>query len=86
MYLHDDRETARAADRLIAAIIGGACGFFFGGLLGLLSHRFLGSTFGLPWLIALGFGLYAFLAPSRSRDLWSRFWEGILDAFARSRL
>lgn len=82
MYIKDDHATAKIGDRLIAAVIGGLCGYFFGGLVGYLTSRFLGSDFGLAWWFATGFAVFAFLAPSRSREMWSGFWEGLLKLFS----
>lgn len=78
MYTRDDRDSAKLGDRTIAGIIGGLCGYFLGALAGYLINRFLGSNFGLAWWFAVGFAIYAFSSPSRSTEIWSRFWEGLL--------
>ncbi|MEE4173892.1 MAG: hypothetical protein V2I57_06535, partial [Xanthomonadales bacterium] len=59
--LKDDRETAALGDRLIAGVIGGVCGFGLGILVEALVALALGNGFGLRWLVAGGFAVYAFL-------------------------
>lgn len=78
MYTVDDRHTANLADRLIAAVIGGLGGFFVGFFVAFLVSILFGSDFGLAWWMAAGFAVFAFLAPSRSRDIWSVFWAAFL--------
>ena len=85
MYSKDDRDTAEFPDRLIAGVIGGLCGFLFGGMLGFLTQRFLGSSYGLAWSVAGGFAVFAFIAPSRSTEIWSEFWEAVLGFIGGSR-
>ncbi len=83
MFINDDRETAKLGDRVIAGVIGGFCGFLFGGLVAFLVSRFLGWDFGLQWWVALAFGIYAFSAPARSTQLWTEFWEHMLSLLGR---
>ncbi len=80
----DDIDTAKLGDRLIAAAIGGPCGYFFGLLVAVLVARLFHVTFGLQWFVSAAFAVYAFLAPSRSTELWSGFWEGFLSLMSRS--
>lgn len=81
--LKDDRDTAAPGDRLIAGVIGGFCGFGLGTLVEALVALALGQGFGARWLVAGGFGAYAFLAPTQSTELWSAIWERILQAWQR---
>ncbi|KAA9131372.1 hypothetical protein F3N42_08605 [Marinihelvus fidelis] len=85
MFLNDDTDTAKLGDRLIAAVIAAFLGFWIGGFFGMLSMKITGSNYGLAWLSAAGFGLYGFLAPSRSTELWSRFWTEVLSYFSHRR-
>lgn len=78
MYTKDDQQTAKVADRIIAGVISGGCGYFFGVLLAVIAFSFLGNDYGLKWVVAILFASFGFIAPSRSRDLWSAFWSGIL--------
>ena len=83
MYTNDDKDTAKIADRLIAGVIGGLCGYFFGVVLAFLVVSFVGRDFGLPWFVALGFGVFAFLSPSRSTELWSEIWAKALELLGK---
>lgn len=85
MYHHDDRDSAAMADRFIAGVIGGICGFLFGGLIDFAIARLFAASFGLEWWLGAAFAVYAWLAPSRSTALWSGFWHGIFSAFGRTR-
>lgn len=81
--LKGDRDTAALGDRLIAGAVGGFCGFGLGILVEILVALVLGSGFGLRWLVAGGFAVYAFLAPTHSTELWSAIWERALQAWQR---
>ena len=85
MYSNDDRDTAKLGDRVIASVIGGLCGFLVGALAGFLLSKLLGSNYGLAWWGAAGFAAYAFVAPSRSTEIWSEFWESLLGFFGGGR-
>ncbi len=85
MFLNDDRDTAKLGDRLIAAAIAAFLGFWIGGFFGVLALKITGSSYSLAWLAAAGFGLYGFIAPSSSTDLWSRFWTEVLGYFSHHR-
>ena len=78
MYPVDDRKTAKLGDRIIAAAIAAACGYFFGGMLGYLAIRVFEQTFGLVWISTIGFAIFGFFAPTKSRDLWSWIWTKVL--------
>ena len=78
MYTFDDRETAKIGDRMIAAVIGGLFGFLIGLVLARGVDALFGARYGIDWIIAALFAAYAFVAPSRSRALWSAFWEEVL--------
>jgi hypothetical protein len=78
MYTFDDRETAKLGDRLIAAVIAAFLGLLIGSFLAAGAAKFFDSAFGVNWIIAGLSGAYGFLAPARSRALWSAFWEEIL--------
>ena len=82
MFHHDDHQTATLGDRVIAAVIGGLCGYLIGSLAAYIAVRFLGETYGLPWWVSGAFAAFAFLAPARSRELWSEFWRSLLGLFS----
>jgi len=85
MYSKDDLKTAKPGDRIIAALISGLCGLFFGSLLAFLVYRLFGNEFQVPlvWVCIIVFGLFGFVAPTRSRDYWSSFWSGFGNLFGR---
>jgi len=78
MYLNDDYKTAKIGDRIIARAIAGFCGFWLGGFFGILVYEFTDNNYGLAWFFALALGVFAFFAPSKSREIWSAFWEELL--------
>lgn len=78
MYTVDDRDTAKIGDRIIAAAIAGFFGYFFGSVVAGGAAALFGSRYGVHWIITAMFAAYAFIAPSRSRALWSAFWEEVL--------
>ena len=84
MYTADDQDTAKIVDRIIAAIIAGLCGYFVGWLVAVIVVSFSGGGQWLTWLFVVGFTIFAFIAPSRSRDIWSHFWGELL-SFMSSR-
>ncbi len=84
-FEHDDTGTAKLPDRLIAAAIAGLCGWFFGSLVAVALERLFQASWGLGWWITAAFVAYGFLAPNRSRTLWSEFWEGLLGILLRRR-
>jgi len=85
MYTKDDQDSAKVTDRIIAGVIAGFCGYFLGVLVEGLANSVLGNGYGVTWVVAIGFAAFGFLAPSRSRDLWSAFWSGLLGAFSSRR-
>lgn len=78
MYTADDQETAKIGDRIIAAVIAGLCGYFVGWLVAIMVVSFFGGGQWLSWLFVVGFSIFGFIAPSRSRAIWSHFWEELL--------
>jgi hypothetical protein len=78
MYTVDDRETAKLGDRLIAAVIAALLGLLIGSLLAAGAASLFGDRYGVHWIVAGLSGAYGFIAPARSRALWSAFWEEIL--------
>lgn len=78
MFTRDDRDTVKIGDRLIATAIAAFLGFWLGGFFGIIALKFADSSYGLPWIVAAGFGIFAFIAPSRSTEIWSAFWEELL--------
>ena len=78
MYTVDDRETARLPDRLIAGVIAALLGYFIGSILAPGVAALFGERYGVHWIIAGLSGAYGFIAPARSRALWSAFWAEVL--------
>ena len=83
MYTKDDQHSANIGDRIIAAVIAGFFGYFPGRLLGMVGEMVFGEEYGLHWLVVGGFGLFAFLAPVRSRELWAPIWAAIVRFYGR---
>ena len=85
MYTKDDSDSAELTDRIIAAVIAGLCGYFLGLFLFLLLSKFFESVFWVKWAVAIAFAIFGFVAPSRSRDLWTQFWNEFLGFFLKGR-
>lgn len=85
MYINDDHDTAKLADRIIACVIAGICGYFFGGFVEFLAMKLFNNGYELSWVLAIGFAIFGFMAPSRSREVWSAFWSGLLGVFSSRR-
>jgi len=75
MYTRGNPETITLLDR----IVGGIFGALFGGIIGTVVFLLLAALFmqlkWLPWVPALGFGVYGFISPIASRDKWSNGWQ-----------
>ena len=78
LYTVDDQETAKLADRLIAGVIAAILGYFIGLILAAGAASLFGERYGVHWIVAGLSGAYGFIAPARSRALWSAFWAEIL--------
>ena len=76
MYSRDERGMGKIAERLLVGVVGGICGYFLGSLVGYLTFRLFGSSFGLAWWVAAMFGFVSFLAPSIFKEVWTQFLEG----------
>ena len=85
MYTKDDTESAQVIDRIMAAGIAGLCGYFLGTVLVFILASFISSAHWIKWAIAAAFAIFGFIAPSRSRDLWSQFWNELLGFFLKGR-
>ena len=85
MFSNDDQNSAEPIDRIIAAVIAGFCGYFLGALFGLLLGIFSIDALWVKWVVAAAFAVFGFLAPTRSRDLWTQFWNELLGYFLRGR-
>ncbi len=85
MYTKDDHDTAKVTDRFIAGVVAGLGGYFFGGFVEFFAMKLLNNGYGLAWVVSIGFAAFGFLAPSRSRELWSEFWSGLLSVFSSRR-
>ena len=83
MYTVDDRQTAKISDRFIAAVITGFFGFFAGWFFAIAGEKFLGNDYGLCLITAVGFGIFAFMAPSKSREVWASICESVGRIIAR---
>ncbi len=79
----DDRHTARFGDRVIAAVIGGLLGLVPGWLLAAMAVWLFGSGAWLTWVGVIGFGVFAFMAPSQSREFWGPVIEVMLNVMTR---
>ena len=75
MYIKDDSESTTILDRVISAAIAGVLGYLFGVLVAKGVMAIFGNGAWIKWCVSLGFAIYAFLAPNRSRELWGGFWE-----------
>jgi hypothetical protein len=85
MYTHDDRDSAKFPERIFAAVIAGLCGLLFGWVVSIVVVRITGGGAWLAWVPAVGLGIFGFLAPSRSRDMLTEFWNEILGYFLKGR-
>ena len=83
MYTKDDQQSAKIGDRIIAAVIAAFFGYFAGWLFASVGEKVLGDEYGLRWLVVGGFSVFAFLAPTRSRELWGAIWASIVRISAR---
>ena len=75
--------SAKIGDRAIAAVIAGIMGYFVGLLLAFFVKIVFGNEYGIRWLVFGGFSLYGFLAPVRSRELWTSIWAAIVRFYGR---
>jgi len=78
MILNDDQNSAKIGDRIIAALIGGLCGFFIGLVFDIIQRKLLGGNLPIQWILSLGCAVFAFIAPAKSTSIWSAFWEELL--------
>lgn len=85
MYTHDDRESAKFPERIFAAVIAGVCGYFVGWLIAIIAVRVIGGGAWLAWLPAIALAVYGFMAPTRSRDMLTEFWNEILGYFLKGK-
>ena len=85
MYTNDDSESAALIDRVIAAAIAGLCGYLFGVVFVLLLAAFFGEFLWMKWVVVAAFAIFGFAAPTRSRDMWTRFWKVFLGPFFQGR-
>ena len=85
MYSNDDQETAKLGDRIISAAFAGVCGFLFGWVVALVVVRIFQSGDWVVWVPAIILGAFGFMAPTRSRDMLTDFWNQLLNYFLRGR-
>jgi len=78
MFSSDNRKLESLGDRVISTGIAAVCGYLLGRMLGHFATMFFEQNFGLVWLSTIGFSVFGFVAPKRSRELWTRIWTAIL--------
>jgi len=81
MYTLDDQDSAKLGDRIITAAIAGISGYLVGWVVALVVVRLFSGGAWVVWVPTIALALYGFLAPTRSRDALSRFWNKLLNYF-----
>jgi hypothetical protein len=79
MFAEDPPQSTKFVDRLISLAIAAICGYLLGRVLGHFAVIFFGQSFGIVWLSTVGFSIFGFVAPARSRALWTRVWTFVLE-------
>jgi len=85
MYSHDDKDSAKLPERIFAAVVAGACGYFVGWFIAFVAVKVTGGGAWFAWVTAVVLAVYGFIAPSRSRDLLTEFWNEVLGFFLKGK-
>jgi hypothetical protein len=79
MFTEEAPQPKKFADRLISFGIAGICGYMLGRILEYFAVIFFDQSFGLVWFSTILFSIFGFIAPGKSRALWTRIWTFILE-------